>query len=287
MVTNLGASPYVGRLAICRVHHGTMKKGQTVGWCRRDGSVEPAKITELYVTEALDRVDAAEVGPGEVVAVAGLPEVTIGETLSDPEDPRPLPVISVDEPSLSIIVGINTAPLAGRSGNKLTARMLKSRLDAELVGNVSLRVYDTERPDAWEVQGRGELQLGVLVETLRREGYEVTGRPAAGPDPRDRRQAVEPFERATIDVPEEHVGVITQLLAERKGRMEDMINHGTGWVRMDFRVPARGLIGFRTEFLSLTRGTGVLNHVSTAGSRGPATCAPARPARWSPTAPAP
>jgi GTP-binding protein len=264
MVTNLGASPYVGRLAICRVHHGTMRKGQTVGWCRRDGTVEPAKITELYVTEALDRVDAAEVGPGEVVAVAGLPEVTIGETLSDPEDPRPLPVISVDEPSLSIIVGINTAPLAGRSGNKLTARLLKSRLDAELIGNVSLRVFDTEREGGtgfWEVQGRGELQLGVFVETLRREGYEVTvGQPQVLTREIDGKLS-EPFERATIDVPEEHVGVITQLLAERKGRMLDMVNHGTGWVRMDFRVPARGLIGFRTEFLSLTRGTGVLNHV--------------------------
>jgi GTP-binding protein len=262
MVTNLGASPYVGRLAICRVHHGTLKKGQTVAWCRRDGSVEPAKVTELYVTEALDRVDAAEVGPGEVVAIAGLPEVTIGETLSDPEDPRPLPVITVDEPSLSVTLGINTAPLAGRSGNKLTARLLKNRLDAELVGNVSLRVFDTERPDAWEVQGRGELQLGVLVETLRREGYEVTvGQPQVLTREIDGKLS-EPYERATIDVPEEHVGVITQLLAERKGRMENMINHGTGWVRMDFHVPARGLIGFRTEFLSLTRGTGVLNHVS-------------------------
>jgi GTP-binding protein len=261
MVTNLGADPYVGRLAICRIHHGTLRKGAQVGWARRDGTVEPAKITELYVTEALSRVAADEAGPGEVVAVAGLPEVTIGETLTDPEDPRPLPVITVDEPSLSVIVGINTAPLAGRDGSKLTARLLKNRLDAELVGNVSLRVYDTERPDAWEVQGRGELQLGVLVETLRREGFEVTvGQPQVLTREIDGVLS-EPFERATIDVPEEHVGVVTQLLAERKGRMEDMVNHGTGWVRMDFRVPARGLIGFRTEFLSLTRGTGVLNHV--------------------------
>jgi GTP-binding protein len=260
-VTNLGASPYVGRLAICRVHNGELRKGQTVAWCKRDGTVEPAKVTELYVTEALDRVDAASAGPGEVVAVAGLSEVTIGETLSDPADPRPLPVIEVDEPSLSVIVGINTAPLAGRDGDKLTARLLKSRLDAELVGNVALRVHDTERPDAWEVQGRGELQLGVLVETLRREGFEVTvGQPQVLTR-RENDKVLEPFERVTIDVPEEHVGVVTQLLAERKGRMEDMVNHGTGWVRMDFRVPARGLIGFRTEFLTITRGTGVLHHV--------------------------
>jgi GTP-binding protein len=261
MVTNLDASPYVGRLAICRIHHGTLRKGQTVAWCRRDGTVDPAKVTELYVTEALERVAADEAGPGELVAVAGLAEVTIGETLSDAGDPRPLPVITVDEPSLSVTVGINTSPFAGRHGDKLTARLLKNRLDAELVGNVSLRVRDTERPDAWEVQGRGELQLGVLVETLRREGFEVTvGQPQVLTREIDGTLS-EPFERVTIDVPDDHVGVVTQLLAERKGRMHDMVNHGTGWVRMDYRMPARGLIGFRTEFLTETRGTGVLHHV--------------------------
>ncbi len=260
-VTNLGASPYLGRLAICRIHHGTLRRGATVAWCRRDGTVEPAKVTELYVTEALERVAADEAGPGELVSVAGLPEVTIGETLSDVDDPRPLPVITVDEPSLSVVVGINTSPLAGRDGDKLTARLLKSRLDAELVGNVSLRVHETDRPDAWEVQGRGELQLGVLVETLRREGYELT---VGQPQVLTREIAgtlCEPYERVTIDAPDDHVGVVTQLLAERKGRMDNMVNHGTGWVRMDYRMPARGLIGFRTEFLTETRGTGVLHHV--------------------------
>jgi len=260
-VTNLDASPYVGRLAICRIHHGTLRKGAQVAWCRADGSVEPARITELYVTDALDRVDADEAGPGEIVAVAGLPEVTIGETLADPDDPRALPVIAVDEPSLSVTIGINTSPLAGRDGNKVTARLVKSRLDAELIGNVALRVNDTARPDAWEVQGRGELQLAILVELLRREGFELTvGQPQvvtreiAG-------KVNEPVERMTIDSPEDYVGVITQLLALRKGRMEQMVNHGTGWVRMDYLVPARGLIGFRTEFLTETRGTGVLHHV--------------------------
>ncbi len=260
-VTNLDASPYVGRLAICRVHHGSIRRGQPVAWCRADGTVQPARVAELYVTEGLERVSAEEAGAGELVAVAGLADVTIGETLADPGDPRPLPVITVDEPSLSVLVGVNTSPLAGRDGAKLTARLLKGRLDAELVGNVSLRVRDSERPDAWEVQGRGELQLAVLVETLRREGFELTvGQP----------QVVtrlvgdalhEPVERVTVDVPEGHVGVVTQLLALRKGRMEEMVNHGTGWVRMDYRVPARGLIGFRTEFLTETRGTGVLHHV--------------------------
>ena len=261
MVTNLGASAYVGRLAICRIHHGRLRKGATVAWCRRDGTVAPARITELYTTEALDRVATEEAGPGEVVAVAGLSDITIGETLADPADPRPLPVITVDEPSLSVTLGINTAPLAGRDGTKLTARLLRNRLDAELIGNVSVRVNDTERPDTWEVQGRGELQLGVLVETLRREGFEVTvGQPQVLTRVIDG-TLCEPFERVTIDVPDEHVGVVTQLLAERKGRMDDMVNHGTGWVRMDFRMPARGLIGFRTEFLTETRGTGVLHHV--------------------------
>jgi GTP-binding protein len=265
MVTNLGASPYVGRLAICRVHHGTIKKGGTVAWCRRDGTIENVKITELYVNEALDRVDAPEAGPGELIAVAGLPDVTIGETLADAEDPRPLPVMQVDEPSLSITIGINTSPLAGKSGDKLTARLLKNRLDAELIGNVSLRVFETDQmggTGVWEVQGRGELQLAVFVETLRREGYEVTvGQPQVLTREIDGRLC-EPFERVTIDVPDDHVGVLTQLLAERKARMENMINHGTGWVRMDYRMPARGLIGFRTEFLTETRGTGVLNHVA-------------------------
>jgi GTP-binding protein TypA/BipA len=239
-----------------------MKKSQTVAWCRADGTVEQAKLTELYVTDGLARVPAEEAGPGELVQIAGIADVTIGETLADPGDPRPLPVITVDEPSLSVVVGINTSPLAGRDGTKLTARLLKNRLDAELIGNVSLRVNDTERPDAWEVQGRGELQLGVMVEMLRREGFELTvGQPQVLIREIDGTKH-EPFEHATIDVPEEHVGVVTQLLAERKGRMTEMVNHGTGWVRMEYRLPARGLIGFRTEFLSETRGTGVLHHVS-------------------------
>jgi GTP-binding protein len=260
-VTNLGASPYVGRLAICRIHHGILRKGQTVAWCRSDGTVENVKLTELYITEAMTRVDAAEAGPGELVAIAGIPDVTIGETLADPADPRPLPVITVDEPSLSVVIGTNTSPMAGREGSKLTARLLKARLDAELIGNVSIRVNDTERPDSWEVQGRGELQLGVLVETLRREGFELTvGQPQVLIREIDGTRH-EPYEHVTIDVPDEHVGVVTQLLAERKGRMSEMVNHGTGWVRMEYRMPARGLIGFRTEFLSETRGTGVLHHV--------------------------
>jgi GTP-binding protein len=260
-VTNLDASPYVGRLALCRVRHGVIRKGQRIAWCRSDGTIEQAQVGELYVTEALDRVDAMEAGPGEIIAVAGIPEVTIGETLADADDPRPLPVITVDEPSLSITIGINTSPLAGRDGTKLTARMVKNRLDQELVGNVSLRVYDTERPDAWEVQGRGELQLAVLVELMRREGFELTvGQPRVVTREIDGR-VHEPVELLTIDIPEEYVGVVTQLLALRKGRMEQMTNHGTGWVRMEYLVPARGLIGFRTEFLTETRGTGVLHHV--------------------------
>jgi GTP-binding protein len=261
LVTNLDASPYVGRLAICRVREGRIRKGQTLAWCRADGSIERAQVSELYVTEALERVDAAEAGPGEIIAVAGLDEVTIGETLADLEDPRPLPVISVDEPSLSVTIGINTAPLAGREGSKLTARQVRSRLDQELIGNVSLRVLDTERPDAWEVQGRGELQLAVLVEIMRREGFELTvGQPRVLEREIDGRRH-EPVERLAIDVPEDYVGVVTQLLALRKGRMEHMTNHGTGWVRMEYLVPARGLIGFRTEFLTETRGTGLMHHV--------------------------
>ncbi len=261
LVTNLDASPYVGRLAVCRVHNGTLHAGQQVAWCRADGTVERAKVSDLYVTDALDRVEAEEAGPGEICAVAGLAEVTIGETLADPDDPRPLPVVEVDEPSLSMTFGINTGPLAGQEGSKLTAPMLKQRLDQELVGNVSLRVVATGRPDAWEVQGRGELQLAVLVELMRREGFElavgkpqVVTREVGG-------KVHEPVERVAIDAPEEYVGVLTQLLALRKGRMEQMVNHGTGWVRLEYLVPARGLIGFRTEFLTETRGTGILHHV--------------------------
>ena len=261
LVTNLDASPYVGRLAICRVQHGTIRKGQQVAWCRAGGSVERAKVTELYVTEALDRVDAEEAGPGEIVAVAGLPQVTIGETLADPDDPRPLPVVEVDEPSLSMTVGINSSPLAGQEGAKLTAPMVKQRLDQELIGNVSLRVVPTERPDIWEVRGRGELQLAVLVELMRREGFELTvGKPQVVTREVDGK-VHEPVERVSVDVPEEYVGVLTQLFALRKGRMENMVNHGTGWVRLEVLVPARGLIGFRTEFLTETRGTGIIHHV--------------------------
>jgi GTP-binding protein len=260
-VTNLDASPYVGRLALCRVRNGIVRRGAPIAWCRSDGVIERAQLSELYVTEALDRVEADEAGPGEIIAVAGIAEVTIGDTLADPEDPRPLPVITVDEPSLSVTIGINTSPLAGRDGTKLTARQVRSRLDAELVGNVSLRVNDTERPDAWEVQGRGELQLAVLVELMRREGFELTvGQPQVLIREIDGKRH-EPVERLAIDVPEEYVGVVTQLLALRKGRLEQMVNHGTGWVRMDYLVPARGLIGFRTEFVTETRGTGLLHHV--------------------------
>jgi GTP-binding protein TypA/BipA len=260
-VTNLDASPYVGRLALCRVRHGSIRKGQQIAWCRADGSIERAQVAELYITEALNRVDAEEAGPGEIIAVAGIAEVTIGETLADPADPRALPVITVDEPSLSITIGINTSPLAGREGSKLTARQVRARLDQELVGNVSLRVIDTERPDAWEVQGRGELQLAILVEIMRREGFELTvGQPRVLERTIDGRRH-EPVERLAIDVPDDFVGVVTQLIALRKGRMEHMTNHGTGWVRMDYLVPARGLIGFRTEFLTETRGTGLMHHV--------------------------
>jgi GTP-binding protein len=260
-VTNLDASPYVGRLALCRVHNGTIRSGQQIAWCRADGSIERATVSELYITEALERVSAEEAGPGEIIAVAGMEEVTIGETLADPADPRPLPVITVDEPSLSIVLGINTSPLAGTEGGKLTARQVRDRLDAELVGNVSIRVRDTERPDAWEVQGRGELQLVILLELMRREGFELTaGQPRVLTQEIDGKTH-EPVERLSIDAPEEHVGTITQLLAGRKGRLEQMANHDTGWVRMEYLVPARGLIGFRTEFLTETRGTGVMHHV--------------------------
>jgi GTP-binding protein len=261
LVTNLDASPYVGRLALCRVFHGTIRRGDPVAWCRADETIELVKITELYVTEALDRVDADEAGPGEIIGIAGLPEVTIGETLSDPEDPRPLPVSHFDDPSLSMTIGINTSPLSGQEGSKLTARLVKNRLDAEIVGNVSIRVLDSHRPDAWEVQGRGELQLAVLVEMMRREGFELTvGKPQVVTKEINGKLC-EPVEHLTIDVPEDFLGVITQLLALRKGRLENMVNHGTGWVRLEYFVPARSLIGFRTEFLTETRGTGLLHHV--------------------------
>jgi GTP-binding protein len=281
LVTNLDASPYLGRLALCRIRHGELRRGQQIAWCRADGSVERAKVVELFVTEALDRVPAEEAGPGEIVAVAGLPEVTIGETIADPDDPRPLPVTVVDEPSLSITVGINTSPLAGTEGDRLTASMIKQRLDQELVGNVSIRVVPTSRPDAWEVHGRGELQLAVLVELMRREGFELTvGKPEVLTREIDGKRH-EPVERVAIDVPEEYIGVVTQLLALRKGRLEQMVSHGAdspsgpaetrgadplrrayaGWARLEYLVPARGLIGFRTEFLTETRGTGMLHHV--------------------------
>src|SRR6188768_209519 len=257
-VTNLDASPYLGRLALCRVREGTIRKGQQVAWCRADGRIERVKVTELYVTDALDRVDAEEAGPGELIAVAGIPEVTIGETL---DDPHPLPVMMIDEPSLSMTIGTNTAPLSGQDGTRLTATMVKARLDQELIGNVSLRVLPTERPDAWEVQGRGELQLAVLVELMRREGFELTvGKPQVLTKDVDG-VVHEPVDRLTVDVPEEFMGVITQLLALRKGRMEQIVNHGTGWVRLDYLVPARGLIGFRTELMTETRGTALLHHV--------------------------
>jgi GTP-binding protein TypA/BipA len=261
LVTNLDASPYVGRLALCRIHHGTLRKGAQIAWCRHDGTIENAKITELYLSEALDRVPVDEAGPGEIAAIAGLPEVTIGETIADPDDPRPLPVTTVDEPSLSITIGINTSPLSGKEGDRLTASMVKARLDQELVGNVSLRVLPTPRPDAWEVQGRGELQLAVLVELMRREGFELTvGKPEVLTREIDGKRH-EPVERVSIDVPDDYIGVVTQLLALRKGRLLHLVNHGTGWARMDYLVPARGLIGFRTEFLTETRGTGILHHV--------------------------
>ena len=261
LVTNLDASPYLGRLALLRIHHGTLRKGAQIAWCRADGTIENARVTELYTTEALDRVATDEAGPGEIVALAGIPEVTIGETIADPADPRPLPVTTVDEPSLSITIGINTSVLAGTEGDRLTAGQIKARLDQELVGNVSLRVLPTSRPDAWEVQGRGELQLAVLVELMRREGFELTvGKPEVLMRDLDGARS-EPVERVAIDVPEDYIGVVTQLLALRKGRLQKMVNHGTGWARMEYVVPARGLIGFRTEFLTETRGTGILHHV--------------------------
>ncbi|PKN78752.1 MAG: translational GTPase TypA [Chloroflexi bacterium HGW-Chloroflexi-9] len=261
LVTNLDASPYLGRLAICRVMNGTIRKGQMVSWCRQDGSIQATRVTELYVTESLERVEAAEAGPGEIIAVAGMSEITIGETLADPDQPRPLPVIRVDEPSLSMTIGINTSPLAGREGKLLTARLLKNRLDAEVIGNVSIRVLPSDRPDAWIVQGRGELQLAVLVETLRREGFELTvGRPEVVTKQVDGKTH-EPVEQMTIDAPEEFLGVITQVMALRKGQLQRTVNHGSGRIRLDYIVPSRGLIGFHTEFLTETRGTGLAHHV--------------------------
>jgi GTP-binding protein len=261
-VTNLDASPFLGRLALCRVHEGTIRKGQTVAWCRTNGTVEKVRISELLITEGLERKPAEQAGPGDIMAVAGIPEIMIGETLADADNPIPLPLITVDEPAISMTLGTNTSPMVGRvKGSKVTARMVKDRLDRELVGNVSLRVLPTERPDAWEVQGRGELALAILVEQMRRESYELTvGKPQVVTRVIDGK-IYEPVERLTIDAPDEFMGAITTLLSTRKGRMEQLTNHGTGWVRMEWLVPARGLIGFRTEFLTETRGTGILHHL--------------------------
>ena len=261
-VTNLDASPFLGRIALCRVREGQIRKNQQVMWCRADGTQQRVKITELLMTEALTRVPADEAGPGDIIAVAGIPDITIGETLADAEDPRPLPLITVDEPAISMTIGTNTSPLAGRvKGSKVTARLVKDRLDRELVGNVSMRVLPTERPDTWDVQGRGELALAILVEQMRRENFELTvGKPQVVTREVDGKLQ-EPFERLTIDVPEEYLGAVTQLLAVRKGRMEQMSNHGTGWVRLEFHVPSRGLIGFRTDFLTDTRGTGIASTI--------------------------
>ena len=261
-VTNLDASPFLGRLALCRIHQGTIRKGQSVAWLRRDGSQQTVKITELLVTQALDRVPGTSAGPGDIIAVAGIPEITIGETLADLANPVALPLITVDEPAISMTIGINTSPLNGRTkGTKVTARLVKDRIDRELVGNVSIRLLPTDRPDAWEVQGRGELALAILVEQMRREGYELTvGKPQVVTKLVDGK-VYEPVERLTIDCPEEYMGTVTQMLAIRRGRMEHMTNHGTGWVRLEFLVPARGLIGFRTDFMTDTRGTGIAHHV--------------------------
>src|SRR3954451_14993088 len=259
LVTNLDASPYVGRLALCRVPNGVRRRGVRVAWCRRDGSIEDASVSQLYLTEGLRRVEGSEAGPGEIVAIAGIPAITIGESVADRDDPRPLPLIAIDEPAIGMTVGINSSPLAGRAGSKLTARLVRERLEQELVGNVSIRVLDTDRPDTWEVQGRGELQLAVLVETMRREGFELTvGKPQVVTREQEG-QLHEAMERLSIDVPEDFLGVVTQMLALRKGRMENMVNHGTGWVRLEFKVPCRGLIGFRSKFLTETRGSGILH----------------------------
>ena len=260
-VTNLDASPYLGRLAICRVHQGSIKKDQLISHCRVDGSIVQSKVTELYVTEGLERITAEEAGPGEIIAVAGMPDITIGETIADLEDPRPLPTIRIDEPSLSATIGINTSPLTGLDGNKLTARMIKDRLERELIGNVSIKVLPSDRPDSWIFQGRGELQLAVLVETMRREGFEMTvGKPEVVTRMVDGKLH-EPMERLAVDINEEHLGAVTQMLAHRKGKMTNMVNHGQGRVRMDFVIPARGLIGFHNEFVVETRGAGLAHHV--------------------------
>ena len=260
-VTNLDADPYVGRLALCRIHHGRISKGQTVAWCRSDGDVENVRVAELYVTEGLRRLAAEDAAAGEIIALAGIPGITIGETIADAADPRPLPVIAVEEPALGVTIGVNNSPLAGQSGTKLTARQVRDRLEQELVGNVAVRVLETEKRDTWEVQGRGELQLAVLVEAMRREGFELTvGKPQVVTREVDG-VVHEPIERLSIDVPDDFLGVVTQLLALRKGRIENMVNHGTGWVRLEFLVPTRGLIGFRTEFLTETRGSGILHSV--------------------------
>ena len=262
-VTNLDASPFLGRIALLRIFQGKLSKGQTVAWVRHDGSVQNVRITELLVTKALERVPTQSAMAGDIVAVAGIDEITIGETIADPDDIRPLPAITVDEPAISMTIGTNTSPLVGTvKGHKLTGRMVKDRLDRELIGNVSIRVVDVGRPDAWEVQGRGELALAILVENMRREGFELTvGKPQVVTKSVNG-SVHEPFEALTIDAPEEFVGVITQLLAARKGRMDNMSNHGTGWVRMEFTVPSRGLIGFRTEFLTMTRGQGIANAIA-------------------------
>jgi len=262
-VTNLDASPFLGRLALLRIFNGHIKKGQQVAWVRNDGTVSTVKVTELLITKALDRFPTDTAGPGDIVAIAGIEEITIGETIADPNDVRPLPTITVDDPAISMTIGTNTSPVIGKvKGHKLTARMVKDRLDRELVGNVSIKLVDIGRPDAWEIQGRGELALAILVENMRREGFELTvGKPQVVVKKVDGK-VHEPFEHLTIDAPEEYLGGITQLLAARKGRMESMSNHGTGWVRMEFIVPSRGLIGFRTEFLTITRGSGIANAVS-------------------------
>ena len=261
LVTNLDSSPYLGRLALCRIVEGTIHRGQQVAWCRRDGSVTQIKLSELLMTNALDRVPVDEAGPGDIIAIAGIPDITIGETIADPNDPKPLPLIHVDEPSIAMTIGTNTSPLAGQDGKLLTARLVKNRLDQELIGNVSIRVLPTDRPDTWEVQGRGELQLAILVEMMRREGFELTvGKPEVVTRVIDGKLH-EPTERLTVDVPEEYMGAVTEMMGTRKAAMETMTNHGSGWVRLEFVVPSRGLIGFRTEFLTQTRGTGIMNHV--------------------------
>jgi GTP-binding protein len=262
LVTNLDASPFLGRIALCRIHAGTMRKGQTVGWCRADGTVEKVRLTEVLITQNLERVPTSEAHAGDLVAIAGIPDITIGDTLADPEHAEPLPRITVDAPAISMTFGVNTSPLAGRNGgDKVTARQVKGRLDAELIGNVSMRVVETERPDTWEVQGRGELALSVLCETMKREGFELTvGKPEVVTKTIDG-TLCEPFERLTIDAPEEYMGALTQLLAARRGTMESMGGHGSGRAKLEYVIPARGLIGFRTDFLTETRGTGIANHV--------------------------